>query len=161
MSPCLRLHPNSWQTSHLQAKRYLFPLRSCIFHSCCLASADWMLWCGNGEHGLNRLLLLLLLLLSMFKISDAAHAAAYARAAVVCSSCRRCSCCCTVCMVMLLLLPFLLLRMLRLLWCVLQLFRAPRGRIQPLSPTGQDLPCQLAGHAWKIAWLPLWLRVWT
>ena len=25
------------------------------------------------------------------------------------------------------------------LWCVLQLFRAPRGRIQPLSQMGQDL----------------------
>ena len=24
-------------------------------------------------------------------------------------------------------------------WCVLQLFRAPRGRIQPLSQVGQDL----------------------
>ena len=24
-------------------------------------------------------------------------------------------------------------------WCVLQLFRAPRGRIQPLSQMGQDL----------------------
>ena len=25
------------------------------------------------------------------------------------------------------------------MWCVLQLFRAPRGRIQPLSQMGQDL----------------------
>ena len=32
-------------------------------------------------------------------------------------------------------------------WCVLQLFRAPRGRIQPLSQMGQDL------HAHDRKWL--------
>ena len=33
------------------------------------------------------------------------------------------------------------------MWCVLQLFRAPRGRIQPLSQTGQDLHFVCAAKA--------------